>query len=120
MIDSGLGWLAQQICIHQYGRGTTRAEDAQEAPSQSPVSPSILVYEDYRSRIIMEHPESEPPQKTTLTADKNTHEQQKYFYELFNQFIVNNNASRGGVARAHMRIFRTRGGVQGRNLEPRL
>ena len=30
------------------GRGTTRAEDAQGTPSQSHVSPSILVYEDKR------------------------------------------------------------------------
>jgi len=28
------------------GRGTTRAEDAQGTPTQSHISPSILVYED--------------------------------------------------------------------------
>ena len=33
------GWLA-------HGRGTTRAEDAQGTPTQSHISPSILVYED--------------------------------------------------------------------------
>jgi len=30
------------------GRGTTRAEDAQGTPTQSHISPSILVYEDNR------------------------------------------------------------------------
>ena len=35
--------MAQQI----YGRGAARAEDAQGTPTQSHVSPSILVYEDY-------------------------------------------------------------------------
>jgi len=35
MIDSGL-----------VGRGTARAEDAQGTPTQSHISPSILVYED--------------------------------------------------------------------------
>ena len=35
MIDSGLA-----------GRGAARAEDAQGTPTQSPMSPSILVYED--------------------------------------------------------------------------
>ena len=29
------------------GRGSTRAEDAQGTPTQSHISPSILVYEDY-------------------------------------------------------------------------
>jgi len=29
------------------GRGAARAEDAQETPTQSHISPSILVYEDY-------------------------------------------------------------------------
>jgi len=28
------------------GRGTTRAEDAKETPTQSHISPNILVYED--------------------------------------------------------------------------
>ena len=32
------------------GRGTTRAEDAQGTPTQSHISPSILVYEDYTLR----------------------------------------------------------------------
>ena len=31
------------------GRGTTSAEDAQGTPTQSHISPSILVYEDYQS-----------------------------------------------------------------------
>ena len=31
------------------GRGTTRAEDSQGTPTQSHISPSILVYEDYNS-----------------------------------------------------------------------
>ena len=30
-----------------HGRGTTRAEDAQGTPTQSHISPSIQVYEDY-------------------------------------------------------------------------
>jgi len=34
-----VGWLN--------GRGTARAEDAQGTPTQSHISPSILVYEDY-------------------------------------------------------------------------
>ena len=39
-------------CWHSHswdisGRGTTRAEDAQETPTQSHISPSILVYEEY-------------------------------------------------------------------------
>ena len=36
VIDSGLA-----------GRGAARAEDAQGTPTQSHISPSILVYEDY-------------------------------------------------------------------------
>jgi len=32
------------------GRGTTRAEDAQGTPTQSHISPSILVYENEKSR----------------------------------------------------------------------
>ena len=32
------------------GRGTTRAEDAQGTPTQSHISPSILVNEDYSDR----------------------------------------------------------------------
>ena len=39
--------LLSGILIHgSSGRGTTRAEDAQGTPSQSRISPSILVYED--------------------------------------------------------------------------
>ena len=34
-----VGWLNS-------GRGTARAEDAQETPTQNHLSPSILVYED--------------------------------------------------------------------------
>jgi len=35
------------ICVKRVsGRGTTRAEDAQGTPTQSHISPSILVYED--------------------------------------------------------------------------
>jgi len=37
--DSGLGFQAS-------GRGTARAEDAPGTPTQSHISPSILVYED--------------------------------------------------------------------------
>jgi len=37
-----VGWLTGFS-----GRGTTRAEDAQGTPSQSHISPSILVYEEY-------------------------------------------------------------------------
>ena len=40
MIDSGLAGSTA-------GRGTTRAKDAQGTPTQSHISPSILVYEDY-------------------------------------------------------------------------
>jgi len=36
-----VGWLN--------GRGTTRAEDAQGTPTQSHISPSILVYEEKRT-----------------------------------------------------------------------
>ena len=32
------------------GRGTTRAEDAQGTPTQSQISPRILVYEDYTTQ----------------------------------------------------------------------
>jgi len=32
------------------GRGAARAEDAQGTPTQSHISPSILVYEDYKGR----------------------------------------------------------------------
>jgi len=39
LIDSGLVGSTD-------GRGTTRAEDAQGIPTQMPMSPSILVYED--------------------------------------------------------------------------
>ena len=34
-------------CLIGSGRGTTRAEDAPGTPTQSHISPSILVYEDY-------------------------------------------------------------------------
>ena len=33
---------------HGFGRGTTRAEDAHGTPTQSHISPSILVYENYQ------------------------------------------------------------------------
>ena len=33
------------------GRGTTRADDAQGAPTQSHISPSILVYEEEQMKI---------------------------------------------------------------------
>ena len=36
-----VGWLNGVV-----GRGTARAEDAQGTPTQSHISPSILVYED--------------------------------------------------------------------------
>ena len=49
--DSGLGWLAQRISfITSTERDTTRAEDAQETPTQSHLSPSILVYEEERRK----------------------------------------------------------------------
>ena len=38
-----VGWLNSWDLS---GRGTTRAEDAQGTPTQSHISPSILVYED--------------------------------------------------------------------------
>ena len=37
-------------------RGTTRAEDAQGTPTQSHISPSILVYEDYWVPITVQSP----------------------------------------------------------------
>jgi len=41
--------IGQQILIFSQmsGRGAARAEDAQGTPTQSHISPSILVYEDY-------------------------------------------------------------------------
>ena len=36
-----VGWL------YGSGRGTTRADDAQGTPTQSNISPSILVYKEY-------------------------------------------------------------------------
>ena len=39
------------------GRGTTRAEDAQGTPTQSHVSPSILVYEEN----LLDDPREEGP-----------------------------------------------------------
>jgi len=41
--DSGLGFKVP-------GRGAARAEDAQGTPTQSHISPSILVYEDKGSK----------------------------------------------------------------------
>ena len=38
--------MAGFVLVIDSGRGTTRAEDAQGIPTQSHVSPSILVYED--------------------------------------------------------------------------
>ena len=38
--------MAQRIFIHHIHRGTTRAEDAEGTPTQSHISPSILVYQD--------------------------------------------------------------------------
>ena len=51
MIDSGLVGSTDFHSSHPQGhehsgRGTTRAEDAQGTPTQSHISPSILVYED--------------------------------------------------------------------------
>jgi len=50
-------WKYHGICRRAYGlfcslsgRGTTRAEDAQGTPTQSHISPSILVYEDESRR----------------------------------------------------------------------
>ena len=39
-----LGWA--KPLLKRIGRGTTRAEDAQGQPTQSHISPSILIYED--------------------------------------------------------------------------
>ena len=44
LIDSGL-----------VGRGATRAEDAQGTPTQSHISPSILVYKDKRAPLLRRH-----------------------------------------------------------------
>ena len=45
LIDAG---LVGSTDFHSSGRGTTRAEDAQGTPTQSHISPSILVYEENR------------------------------------------------------------------------
>jgi len=46
VIDSGLVGSTDFHSSHpQAGRGTTRAEDAQGTPTQSHISPSIVVYE---------------------------------------------------------------------------
>ena len=42
-----LGGLVIWVGRLRVGRGTTRAEDAQGTPTQSHISPSILVYEGY-------------------------------------------------------------------------
>jgi len=50
----GVGSMVIQVTVHAIfiynlhlsGRGTTRAEDVQGTPTQSHISPSILVYED--------------------------------------------------------------------------
>ena len=42
MIDSGLDGSTEFLS----GRGAARAEDAQGTPTQSHISPSLLVYED--------------------------------------------------------------------------
>jgi len=39
--------------FHSSGRGTTRAEDDQGTPTQSHISPSILVYEDKQDRVTL-------------------------------------------------------------------
>jgi len=44
LIGSG---LVGSTDLHSSGRGAARAEDAQGTPTQSHISPSILVYEDY-------------------------------------------------------------------------
>ena len=48
-----------------YGRGTTRAEDAQGTPTQSHTSPSILVYEDIQHPhgVLVDIPESRRPSR---------------------------------------------------------
>jgi len=48
MIDSGLVGSMDFHSSHPqgHGRGTTRAEDAQGTPTQSHISPSILLYEE--------------------------------------------------------------------------
>jgi len=46
-----VGWLTRRGSTHSWdlsGRGTTGAEDAQGTPTQSHISPSLLVYEDQR------------------------------------------------------------------------
>jgi len=44
-----VGWL------NEFGRGTTRTEDAQGTPTQSHISPSILVYEETRQQMCWTH-----------------------------------------------------------------
>jgi len=41
------GTFGGRLCV--VGRGTKRAEDAQGTPTQSHISPSILVYEDKKT-----------------------------------------------------------------------
>ena len=45
MIDSGLDGSTDFHSSHPRGRGTMRAENAQGTPTQSHISPSILVHE---------------------------------------------------------------------------
>jgi len=62
LVDEGLGFLILGFrvpCVEFkfYGRGTARAEDAQGTPTQSHISPSILVYEDYLvDHVVSVHP----------------------------------------------------------------
>ena len=53
--DEGVGFERPRVAVRRLlwgdrlrltGRGTTRADDAQETPIQSYISPSILVYEE--------------------------------------------------------------------------
>jgi len=70
--DSGLGLrhfqyeiLPSCSLLDRLGRGTTRANDAQGTPTQSHISPRILVYEDYRQRREASLPTSVLDQLTT-------------------------------------------------------
>ena len=43
---NGVSFITSPGACARAGRSTTRAEDAQRTPTQSDVSPSILVYDD--------------------------------------------------------------------------
>ena len=53
-VDSGPGFQVKTLNIHRAGsgRGAARAEDAEGTPTQSHISPSILVYEDEMFQVV--------------------------------------------------------------------